>query len=473
MPELIIGLEIHVELNTKTKMYCSCRNEFGAIPNTNICPVCLAHPGAIPVMNKEAVEYALLAGHAFHCDIHPHFKMDRKKYFYPDLTKGYQITQEDEPICTGGYIEVDAEDGKKKIRLERIHLEEDTGASTHTEEGYTLLDYNRAGVPLIEIVTKPDLSSADEVSDFLNQLRDTILFLGISDVKMAEGSLRCDVNINLKDDDFRTGISEIKNLNSFRAITRAIEYEEKRHRELFKEKDIGGHETRRWDEQEAKTLTMRAEDEGDDYRFTAEVDIPYTELSEERIVELKESLPELPKARKNRFLEEYDLSEYDADILTRDRELADFFEEVEKEVKDSEMVANWVITDVLRRVNEHEMEFSEMKMSAENLGKLILLVKNGKINNNTGKKVLRSLFEENFDPEKYVEEKGLIQVSDEGKLEEVVDEVLGENPQSIEDIKAGRDRAIGFLVGQCMKKTRGQGNPQMFNEMIQEKIKEH
>lgn len=247
MAELIIGLEIHVELNTETKMYCSCKNEFGAIPNTNICPICLAHPGVLPRMNKEAVEYALLAGHAFHCDIHPEFKMDRKKYFYPDLAKGYQITQEDEPICTGGYIEIDSKDGEKKIRLERIHMEEDTGASTHTEEGYTLLDYNRAGIPLIEIVSKPDLSSAEEVTDFLNQLRDTVLFLGISDVKMAEGSLRCDVNINLKDEDFRTEISEIKNLNSFRAITRAIEYEEKRHHELLKNRDHGVHETRRWE----------------------------------------------------------------------------------------------------------------------------------------------------------------------------------------------------------------------------------
>ncbi|MDO5018311.1 MAG: Asp-tRNA(Asn)/Glu-tRNA(Gln) amidotransferase subunit GatB [Lagierella massiliensis] len=468
----LIGLEIHVELSTNTKMFCGCQNKFGLTPNTAVCPICLGHPGALPIMNKKAIEFAIMAGLAFNCEIHQEFKMDRKKYFYPDLTKGYQITQQDEPLCTGGYIEIKDRGDIKKVRLERIHIEEDTGKSIHNEEGNTLMDYNRAGVPLIEIVSKPDMQSGSEAREFLTNLKETLRFLGISDVKMEQGSLRCDVNINIfsEESNFKTAISEIKNLNSFKAVEKAIEYEEKRHREMALNEDRGDKETRRWDESTNSTILMRKKEAGNDYRFSVEGDITRTSLDDEFIKKIKDSLPELPKDKMNRFISQYKLPEYDADILSRNISLSNYFEESAKLTKDPILTSNWLLSDVLRRVNEAEIEFEDIKMSVENFSKLLILVKDKKINNNTGKKVLRKLFEENFDPEQYVKENGLIQLDDDNLLNEIVNKVLEENPQSIEDIRNGKDRALGFLVGQCMKASRGKGNPQKFNELIREKI---
>ncbi|MDO5755627.1 MAG: Asp-tRNA(Asn)/Glu-tRNA(Gln) amidotransferase subunit GatB [Tissierellia bacterium] len=469
----IIGLEIHVELATKTKMFCPCKNEFGQAPNTNICPICLGHPGALPNMNNKAIEYAVMAGLAFECEIRDRFKMDRKKYFYPDLVKGYQITQEDMPLCEHGKITIESKNGPKDIRIRRIHIEEDTGKSIHNEEGNTLMDYNRSGVPLIEIVSEPDMNTPEEARAFLDMLRERIKFLGISDVKMAEGSLRCDVNINVKTDDgFKTEISEIKNLNSFKSVSKALEYEQQRHEKLAKDRNPGEKETRRWSEEEMATIPMRHKEEGNDYRFSVEGDIPFTQLPEKFIENIKHQLPELPHDKMERFIDDYQLDDYDADILTRNKALADFFEDVTNKVKDPAMVSNWILTDVMRRVNEHEMEFEEINITAKDLATLLEYVKEGKINQNTGKKVLRKMFEEDVDPKTYIEKEGLLQMSDTSELEEVVDQVLAENPESIEAIKGGKDRAIGFLVGQCMKATRGKGNPQMFNEMIREKIKE-
>lgn len=468
----IIGLEIHVELSTKTKMFCSCKNEFGAVPNTNTCPICLGHPGTLPLINKEAVRYAIKAGLALDCEIRESMKMDRKKYFYPDLTKGYQITQQDEPLCTGGYIEIKDGEEIKKIRLERIHIEEDTGKSIHNEEGSTLMDYNRAGVPLIEIVSKPDMSSGEQARQFLTNLKETLRFLNISDVKMEQGSLRCDVNINIfsEDGSFKTAISEIKNLNSFKAVEKAIEYEEKRHREMADKGETGYKETRRWDDSTSSTIPMRKKESGNDYRFSVEGDIPRTVLKDDFIEQVKNKLPELPQEKMKRFMEEYNLPEYDSDILSRSIALSNYFEKSVKLTNDPILTSNWLLSDVLRRVNEAEIEFEDVNMSSENFSKLLILVREKKINNNTGKKVLRKLFEENFDPEEYVKENGLIQLNDDGLLEEIVDKVLSENPQSIEDIKNGKDRAFGFLVGQCMKASKGKGNPQKFNELIREKI---
>lgn len=469
----IIGLEIHVELQTKTKMFCSCKNEYGCVPNTNVCPTCLGHPGTLPLINKKAIEYAIMAGNAFNCNIALDMKMDRKKYFYPDLVKGYQITQERTPICKNGYIEIEIENKVKKLRLQRIHIEEDTGKSIHNGEGYTLIDYNRAGVPLIEIVSEPDMNSPAEAIAFLNTLKETIKYLDISDVKMEEGSLRCDVNLNVIDEEtgFKTKITEIKNLNSFKAAQRAMEYEEKRHVENVKNKIEGKKETRRWDEEQLKTIVMRQKEEGNDYRFSVESDIPYIHLEKEFVEQIKENMPELPKDKKKRFIEEYKISNYDAQILTQDRDLSLYFEKVVSKVKDANLVSNWLLSDVLRRVKDLEIEFENIPLNIDSFAVLLNLVKENKINANVAKKLLRELFEKgDFDVLKAVEERGLVQISDDNYLIEIVNEVLKNNKQSIEDYKNGKDRALGFLMGQCMKASKGKGNPQKFNELILERL---
>lgn len=469
----VIGLEIHVELQTATKMFCSCKNEYGCPPNTNVCPVCLGHPGTLPRINKKAIEYAIMAGMAFGCEISTDMKMDRKKYFYPDLVKGYQITQERTPICKNGFIEIETEQGIKKLRIQRIHIEEDTGKSIHNESGHTLMDYNRAGVPLIEIVSEPDMNSPKEAISFLNSLKETIKYLGISDVKMEEGSLRCDVNLNVVDEQtgFKTKITEIKNLNSFKSASRAMEYEQNRHFENIKNKVKGEKETRRWDEEKSQTIIMRHKEEGNDYRFSVEADIPYIKLQETFIENVKSRMPELPLEKKKRFLEEYKLSEYDANVLTQNKFLSEYFEKVVLEVNDASLVSSWILSDVLRRIKDLEIEIEEIPLNVNSFASLLKLVKDKKINANVGKKLLRELFEEgDFDPIKVVEERGLIQISDDGALIEIVEEILKNNPQSIEDYKNGKDRALGFLMGQCMKASKGKGNPQKFNELILERL---
>ena len=467
----IIGLEIHVELATNTKMFCSCKNEFGAVPNTNVCPVCLGHPGALPVMNEKAVELALRAGLAFNCDISNDQKMDRKKYFYPDLTKGYQITQFDKPYARNGYVELPSD---KKVGLIEIHMEEDTGKSNHDEENRALMDYNRAGVPLIEIVTKPDINSPEEAREFVETLSSTLRFLEVSDCIMAQGSMRCDVNINMVnlDNDKKTNIAEIKNINSIKAIEQALVFEEKRHKQLLENEDTGVKETRRWDDEKLETIHMRHKEQGNDYRFSADGDIPKIHLSDEFVNEINQNLPELPAAKEKRYIKEFDMSEYDAGLLANDRQLANLFEETNKLVNDSKTSANWILTELSRRLNETEQDPETMNLSVENFAKLINLAKDDKVNNNVAKKLLREIYDTNENPEKLAEERNLLQISDSGFLEEVVDEVLNENPQSIEDIKNGKDRAFGFLVGQAMKKTRGKGNPAEINKLLKEKIGE-
>lgn len=470
----VIGLEIHVELMTKTKIFCSCTNEFGGEANTHCCPVCLGMPGALPRLNEQVLEYGMKAGIAFNSNISRRSKMDRKHYFYSDLVKGYQTSQEEIPLCQGGYLEIETEKGPKKIRLNRIHIEEDTGKSIHTETEDTLLDYNRAGVPLIEIVTKPDINSAEEARLFLEKLRSTLKYIEVSDCKMEEGSLRCDINVNVIDEinGRKSNISEIKNLNSFRAAVRAIEYEEKRHIDLLKAGKNTEAETRRWDEVEGKTVIMREKGEGVDYRFLPDGDILPIEISDKWIEKIKNSLPELPHAKKKRFMKDYGLTEYDAGVLTQSRDIASFYEETVNHINEPDLVSNWVMGDVLRRLNEEDLEIDSLKFDAKALADLIRLVKDGKINNNTGKKVLRTMFEKGGDPNKIVEEEGLIQISDEDQLESIVDKVLDENEQSVIDYKGGRDRALGYLVGQVMKATRGKANPQLVNKILIEKIKE-
>ena len=467
----IIGLEIHVELATNTKMFCSCKNEFGAVPNTNVCPVCLGHPGALPVMNQKAVDLAISAGLAFNCDIDKNQKMDRKKYFYPDLTKGYQITQYDRPYARNGFVKLSS---GKEVGLIEIHMEEDTGKSNHDEEGRALMDYNRAGVPLIEIVTKPEINSPDEARDFVESLANTLRFLGVSDCIMAEGSMRCDVNINMVDldKDIRTNISEIKNMNSIKAIEQALAFEENRHKELLEKGEIGIKETRRWDDEKLETIHMRHKEVGNDYRFSVDGDIPLIKLTDDYILDIKNNLPELPYEKQSRYINAFNMTEYDANLLANDRQLAELFEKTNKLVNDPKITANWILTELSRRLNETETRPVDMALSIENFADLINLAKEDKINNNVAKKLLREIFETNENPSKLAEERNLLQISDSGLLEEVVDEVLKENPESIEDIKNGKDRAFGFLVGQAMKKTKGKGNPVEITNLLKEKIGE-
>ncbi len=468
----LVGLEIHVELMTERKMFCNCKNEFGAMPNTNVCPVCLGLPGALPVMDKEAVEYAIMAGIAFNCEIDRTIIMDRKSYFYPDLTKGYQISQSDFPLCKGGFLEIDSEEGAKKIRLERIHIEEDTGKQIHTDNGTTLLDFNRSGVPLIEIVTKPDINSAEEARLFLEKLKNTIKYIGVSDVKMEEGSLRCDVNINVIDEEnnIKSNISEIKNLNSFKSVVKAIEYEEKRHIELLKSGKNTEKETRRFNELTGETILMRKKFQASDYRYQFEGDLKPIHLSDDWIKQIESSMPELPDQKKKRFIEQYKITEYDASVLTQSKELSIFYEELASLIGDSKLAANWIMTDVLRRLKEEDKEISELNLTAQSLAELLNFVKSGKINNNTAKKVLREMLETNETATSIIEKHGLIQISDEDELERIIDEVISENQQSIEDFKNGKDRALGFVMGQIINKTKGKANPNTANKILIDKI---
>lgn len=467
----IIGLEIHAELATKSKMFCSCKNEFGQAPNTLVCPVCLGVVGTFPKINKHALELAIKAGLAFDCEIRQSMKFDRKKYFYPDLTKGYQITQQDEPFAENGYLEIESGEETKKVRIQRIHVEEDTGKSTHTDDGKTLLDYNRAGVPLIEIVSEPDIESAEEAKTFLEDLRQRLKYIEASDVKMEEGSLRCDVNINVKDENGNShAIVEVKNLNSFRAVERAIRYEEERQAEELKQGILSSKETRRWDEANGKTVLMRKKDEENDYRFTVESDMPRVNLSDEFIKNIKDSLPELPKDKKERYKKEYGLNDYDANVLSKDKEISHYFEDIVQEFNDPQLVANWILTETLRRVKEYEIEVTDIKLSNSNFVKLLQLIKENRVSNNSAKKIFREIFDSNEDPEKVMIEKGLEQNNDADFLINLVKEVVDENPQSVEDFKAGKDRAAGFLMGQVMKKSKGQANPQEANKLVREEL---
>lgn len=470
----IIGLEIHSELMTNSKIFCNCTTEFGGDVNTHCCPVCLGLPGALPVINKKVVEYGIKAGLAFNSKIARETKMDRKNYFYPDLVKGYQISQDDIPLCSGGFVEIEKKDGPKKIRIRRIHIEEDTGKSLHSEDGGSLLDYNRSGVPLIEIVTEPDMNSPEEAKEFLEKLKATLEYIEVSDVKMEEGSLRCDVNINVVDEDTgkKTSISELKNLNSFRAVVKALEYEEKRHISLLKEGKENLKETRRWDEVNNETIVMRIKEGAADYRYFPEPDLIKLEIKEEWIEDIKNNLPELPHDKKERFMKEYDLPEYDAGVLTQSKALAAFYEETVEYSKDPKQVSNWVMGDVLRRINDEELDIKDLKFTPKDLGDLLELIEEGKISNNIGKKVLRDMFDTGKSPNKIVKEKGLIQISDEGALKEIVEKVIEKNEQSVIDYKDGKDRALGFLVGQVMKETRGKANPQLANKLILEIIDE-
>ena len=472
--EMVMGLEVHSELSTKTKIFCSCPTEFGGAPNTHVCPVCMAMPGSLPVLNEKVVEYAVKAGLATNCTIAKDSKNDRKNYFYPDLPKSYQISQFDKPLCENGYVEIETSQGTKKIRLVRIHIEEDAGKLNHDPYGGgTLVDLNRAGVPLIEIVSEPDFRSAEEVEAYLRKLKSILEYIEVSDCKMQEGSLRADVNVSVrKKGETKLGTrTEMKNMNSFRSITRAIEYEAARQVQVLEDGGEVIQETLRWDDVSGKTFPMRDKENSQDYRYFPDPDLVAIKLSDEYINNVKNNLPELPESRKKRYIEEYNLTEKEANLLTASKYISNMFEEASKISGNIKAAANWLLSDVSRILNEKELEAENIHFSAQNFAELLMLIDKGTISTAIAKKVLEEMFENsNKKPSEIIEEKGWIQISDENAIKEVVLKILADNNQSVVDYKAGKDKALGFLVGQAMKATKGKANPQMLNKMFIEEI---
>ena len=473
--ETVIGLEIHAELKSKTKIFCSCSTKFGAKPNTNTCPICTGVPGTLPVLNEEVVNLAIKAGTALGCKINKFNKMDRKNYFYPDLPKNYQTSQFDKPICGEGLVEFEHEGKNVKVRINRIHIEEDAGKLVHVEgEPVSLIDYNRVGVPLAEIVTEPDMRSVDEAVAFLRKLKSVLEYAGVSDCRMEQGSLRCDANISLRpvgSEEYGTKV-ELKNINSFRELEKALKKEEKRQTELlrFNEGYKIIQETRRWDAAKGKTISMRSKEEAHDYRYVVEPDLPPVILYDDQIKNIKESLPEMPDVKKERFLKDYNMPEKEVDILISDKALSMFFEEVVSNGIEPKSAVNWILTDILRLLKDKKMESFEMKLTADNFSKLLKFVQEGKISNNIGREVLENIFDENSDPALIIESKGLMQISSSDELEKLIDEVIEANPQSVEDYKAGKKQAAGFLMGQVMKKSQGKANPKICKQFIDDKL---
>ncbi|AXI38275.1 MAG: Asp-tRNA(Asn)/Glu-tRNA(Gln) amidotransferase GatCAB subunit B [Bacillaceae bacterium] len=471
--ETVIGLEVHVELKTKSKIFSSAPNAFGAEPNTNTTVIDLGYPGVLPVLNKEAVEFAMKAAMALNCEVATYTKFDRKNYFYPDNPKAYQISQYDQPIGQNGWIEIEVNGKKKKIGITRLHLEEDAGKLTHTGDGYSLVDFNRQGTPLIEIVSEPDIRSPEEAYAYLEKLKSIIQYTGVSDCKMEEGSLRCDANISLRpigQKEFGTK-TELKNLNSFNFVRKGLEYEEKRQAEVLLSGGVIQQETRRFDEATGKTILMRVKEGSDDYRYFPEPDLVTLYIDDEWKERVRSSIPELPDARQKRYVEELGLPAYDAKVLTMTKEMSDFFEATVKAGADAKQASNWLMGEVSAYLNAEQKELSEVALTPESLAGMIKLIENGTISSKIAKKVFKELIEKGGDPEKIVKEKGLVQISDEGAILKLVIETLDENEQSVIDFKNGKDKAIGFLVGQIMKKTKGQANPQLVNKLLLQEIK--
>lgn len=470
--ETVIGLEVHVELKTKSKIFSPGVSAFGDDPNTNVNPIDLAYPGTLPVLNEEAVNFAMKAAMALNCEIATHTKFDRKNYYYPDNPKAYQITQDEQPIGKNGWIEIEVDGEKKRIGITRVHLEEDAGKLIHGEDGYSYVDFNRAGTPLIEIVSEPDMRSPEEAYAYLDKLKNIIQFTGVSDVKMQEGSLRCDANISLRpvgQKEFGTK-TELKNLNSFAFVKSGLEYEQKRQEKILLEGGEIQQETRRYDEKTKETILMRVKEEADDYRYFPEPDLVPLYIDDAWKKRIRKEIPELPDARKKRYVEELGLSEYDAGVLTSSKEMSDFFEETIAQGADVKQAANWLMGDVSGYMNKHLKELPELAITPESLAKMIKLIEDGTISSKIAKKVFAEIVEKGGDPEKIVKEKGLVQISDPEQLKEIINKVLDENEQSIIDYKNGKGRALGYLVGQTMKATKGQANPPLVNKILKEEI---
>lgn len=469
--ETVIGLEVHVELATKTKIFCGCSTAFGGAPNTHTCPVCTGMPGSLPVLNKGVVEKAIAVGLATNCTITKNCKFDRKNYFYPDNPQNYQISQLYYPICRDGKIEIEVDGKKKHIGIHEIHMEEDAGKLVHDPyDDSSLVDFNRSGVPLIEIVSEPDMRSAEEVIAYLDKLRLIIQYLGASDCKLNEGSMRADVNLSVREvgaTEFGTR-TEMKNLNSFKAIARAIENERERQIDLLEEGKEVIQETRRWDDTKGYSYAMRSKEDAQDYRYFPDPDLVPIIISDAWLEEIHAKQPELRAEKQARYKEEYDIPEYDIDIITSSKKMADIFEETIALGAAPKKVSNWLMVETMRLLKEHEMEADEISFSAENLAKLIQLVESKAINGTVAKEVFEKIFAEDINPEQYVEEHGLKSVNDEGALRKVVEEVIAANPQSVADYRNGKEKAIGFLVGQTMKAMKGKADPGTVNQMLRE-----
>lgn len=473
--ETAIGLEVHVELSTKTKIFCSCPVSFGEKPNTNICPVCTGMPGSLPVLNKKAVEYAIAVGLGTGCSITSYSKFDRKNYFYPDNPQNYQITQLYMPICTKGTLEIETKTGVKNIPIREIHLEEDAGKLFHDQETHSsLVDYNRSGVPLIEIVTEPEMGNGEEVTAFIKKLKFIIQYLGASDCKLQEGSMRVDVNLSVKEAGVKElGVrTEMKNLNSLKAIVRAIEGERKRQEKIIREGGEIIQETRRWDDEKGLSFVMRGKEDAKDYGYFPDPDLVPLRISNQWIEEIKEKQPEFRTEKIERFKKEYDIPNYDIELLTESKYMADFFEKTAKLCGNPKKAANWLMVETMRLLKEKEMEPKELKYSPENLAKLIGLVDKKVINGEKAKEVFVYMFEHNMDPKKYVEENGLRAVRDEGILQEAVEAVIVGNPKSVDDFLKGKEKVMGFFVGQTMKVLKGRGDPEIITQLLKERLKD-
>lgn len=474
--EAVIGLEVHVELKTGSKIFCGCSTQFGAEPNTHVCPVCLGLPGVLPVLNQKVVEYAVRASLALNCQIASFSKFDRKNYYYPDLPKNYQISQYDLPIARDGHLDIETDQGLKRIGIIRVHMEEDAGKLVHqgtiSTSPYSLVDYNRTGVPLIEIVSQPDLRTPEEARRYMEKLRAIIQYTGVSDCKMEEGSLRCDANVSVRpagSSELGTK-TEIKNLNSFKALQRALEYEIERQIQVLEDGGRIVQETRTWDENRGITLSMRSKEEAHDYRYFPDPDLVPLEIDPEWVEQIRRSLPELPDQRRSRYIEQLGLSAYDAGIITASKEMADFFEECLKHYPGAKAVANWLMGDLTRLLNAENREIDQCLVQPVQLARMLQLLDNGTISGKIAKTVFEEMYRTGKDPDQIVQEKGLVQISDTAAIAAVVEQVIADNPKVVEDYRGGKEKALGFLVGQVMKQTRGKANPELVNKLLKEKL---
>ena len=471
--ETVIGLEVHVELATKTKIFCGCSTEFGGAPNTHTCPVCTGMPGSLPVLNKKVVEFALKAGLAANCQINQYCKFDRKNYFYPDNPQNYQISQLYLPICHDGWVEIETSAGKKKIRIHEMHMEEDAGKLIHDEwEDCSLVDYNRSGVPLIEIVSEPDMRSSEEVIAYLEKLRCMMQYLGVSDCKLQEGSMRADVNLSVREvgaEEFGTR-TEMKNLNSFKAIARAIEGERERQIELIEEGKTVTQETRRWDDNKEYSYAMRSKEDAKDYRYFPDPDLPPIHISDAWIEKIKAEQPELREVKQARYQEEYGLPAYDAGILTESRHLAGLFEETAAIYGNAKKTANWFMGEVLRLTKDKAMDPEQVSFSPKHLADLLVMVEKSEVSPQNAKKVFEKVFAEDIDPVAYIEEHGLKIVEDTGLLEETINRILDANPGPLSELLGGKDKVMGFFVGQIMKEMKGKANPASARETLMKEV---
>ena len=471
--ETVIGLEVHVELATETKIFCGCSTKFGGAPNTHTCPVCTGMPGSLPVLNKKVVEYALALGLAANCQINQYCRFDRKNYFYPDNPQNYQISQLYLPICHDGWLEIQTSGGTKKVRIHEMHMEEDAGKLIHDEwEDCSLVDYNRSGVPLIEIVSEPDMRTSEEVIAYLEKLRMICQYLGVSDCKLQEGSMRADVNLSVREvGSGRLGTrTEMKNLNSFKAISHAIEGERERQIELLEEGREVIQETRRWDDNKESSYAMRSKEDAKDYRYFPDPDLQPVSISTEWMNEIKSRQPEFQEEKAARYQKEYELSEYDANILTQSKHMADIFEETAGFCGNPKKAANWLMGETMRLMKEKSMEPEDLSFSPKHLADLILAIERGEINQQNAKKVFAAIMDEDVEPISYMKEKGLLMVSDSGAIETAVDEVIAANPKTVEEFHSGKEKVLGFLVGQVMKKMKGKADPAKVNELLRKKL---